>query len=290
MKLDRADSSLDLVLGRPLHAIDDDDFDGAFGGLQFQSELLSKGCEDGRAVGCLRIRNVIQRSISPLQMEIICPRQTGLVDDRPPHRSGNVSGQRRQAHALSIERAAYSVLRYMGKSAKRCAPRAGRRGRRRIQGINCATAFLGLLQSPLAAGTSQFVHGQLLRLAMEGQLKPLDEKRLKHRTFHLLNGSIAHSLGLDVVTVGTYPGWAAGNLIISNTVRKNHESSGSEVLNQKSPRNRLNQRPIRRAWARFDRCDLKRRRRSGRVRLAKQTTAEHQANQRQSFHNPLQRR
>src|SRR5262245_58012577 len=106
----------------------------------------------------------------------------------------------------------------MGESAKRCATRARGRGRRRIQGINGATAFWGRLQSPLAAGTSQFVHGEQLRLAMERQLKPLDEKRLKHRTFHLLNGSIAHSLGLDVVTIGTYPGWAAGNLIIGNTV------------------------------------------------------------------------
>ena len=44
--------------------------------------LLDNGCEDGRTVGYIRIRNVIQRGISPLQMEIVCSRQTDLVDDR----------------------------------------------------------------------------------------------------------------------------------------------------------------------------------------------------------------
>src|SRR6516225_4373953 len=127
----------------------------------------------------------------------------------------------------------------MGESAKRCATRDCGRRRRRIQG-NGATAFSGRLQFRVGAGTSQFVHGELLRLAMECQLKPLNEKRLKHRTFHLLNGGIALSLGLDIVTIGTYPGWAASNLIIGNTVSKNDEGSGSEVLNQKPARDRLN--------------------------------------------------
>ena len=98
--------------------IDDDDFDGAFGGFQFQSKLLCNGCEDGSTVGYIRIRGVIQRSFLPLQMEIVCSGQTSLIDDRPAHGSGNVCGQCYDAHALSVESSIYSVLR-VTKSAKR---------------------------------------------------------------------------------------------------------------------------------------------------------------------------
>src|SRR5690348_1447277 len=95
---------------------------------------------------------------------------------------------------------------------------------------------------------------------MECQLKSLDQKRLKHRTFHLLNGGIAVSRGLDVVTIGTYPGRTASDLIIGNTVSKNDKGSGSEVLHQKPSRNRLNQRPIGTTRALFNRCNLECRR------------------------------
>src|SRR5262244_1241520 len=119
----------------------------------------------------------------------------------------------------------------MGESAKRCAGRAYGRGpgRRRIQGVNGAAAFFRRLQFRNGVGTSQFVYGELLGLTMKCQLEPLDEKRLKHRTFHLLNCSIALSFGLNVETIGTNPGWASGNLVIGDAVSKNDQRPRSEV-------------------------------------------------------------
>ena len=72
-----------LVGRRLLGVVDDERFDGAFGGVESQTELfLQGGKKGGRAICGAIIGGIVEKTVGrPFEVEVVVAGEAGLVDD-----------------------------------------------------------------------------------------------------------------------------------------------------------------------------------------------------------------
>src|SRR5579872_4611162 len=246
-----------LVLCRLFDMVDDENLDRAFGGLQFQPELLLYGSEYRRSgsVGRRWCRWAASPQIRifrshkhpalalvgcPIEREIVNSFETGFIENGAAKLLGQGVSQERNGRtaALKMTRAHHhsassQCLRDSASSQRLRAWWLGRlrRGRR----VRSGRRLLGHLKLGSILGYHQRIDRKLLRLMAHGQLESIGEQRLYHQPkllllvlalfFAQLRGVAGKALRLrlNIVFFGAEPARSSRDLKIPHVIRKSDQ-------------------------------------------------------------------
>jgi hypothetical protein len=181
--------------------IDDQHWDGLFGGFESEAELLLDSGEEGGS-GVVGGRFVVW---SPLKFQVVATGELRLVDNDTACDLGQLIGDGSHGQTLTAE---------MGRTDARA-----------------FIVGLGRLKFRTAFVKNQVIGWQNPGFEVGLQIAALDEEGLDHAALEVGGESagLAVGLGLDVKTGGSKPGWSVEDLQLWHSIGPLHEGAKSDV-------------------------------------------------------------